>query len=106
MIFDIQAKRLRYKRKGYESDYEQGSDGDVDTNKYTSIYIYIYLRNLFTTEGCHFLTHTTFYQNTNLVSIKAGSTELALHSLVEQYYEAIDSDNFMVGIFLDFFTCF
>ena len=45
MIFDMQAKRLRYKRKSDESDYEQGSDGDVDTNKYTSIYdhIYIYL---------------------------------------------------------------
>ena len=83
MIFDIQIIRLRYKRKSYESDYEQGSDGDVDTNKYTSIYIYTFLRNLFTTEGCHFLTHTTCYQNTNLVSIKAGSTELALHSLVE-----------------------
>ena len=52
------------------------------------------------------MTHTTFYQNTNLVSIKAGSTELALHSLVEQYYEAIDSDNFMVGIFLDFSRAF
>ena len=84
MIFDMQAKRLRYKRKSDESDYEQGSDGDVDTNKYTNIYIYTFLRNLFTTEGCHFLTHTTFYQNTNLVSIKAASTELALHSLVEQ----------------------
>ena len=47
------------------------------------------------------MTRTTFYQNTNLVSIKAGSTELALHSLVEQYYEAIDSDNFIFGIFLD-----
>ena len=64
------------------------------------------MRNLFTTEGCHFLTHTTFYQNTNLVSIKAGSTELALHCLVEQYYEAIDSDNFMVGIFVDFSRAF
>ena len=39
MIFDMQAKRLRYKRKSDESDYEQG---DVDTNKYTSIYIYIF----------------------------------------------------------------
>ena len=39
MIFDMQAKRLRYKRKSDESDYEQGSDGDVDTNKYTSIYV-------------------------------------------------------------------
>ena len=50
MIFDMQAKRLRYKRKSDESDYEQGSDGDVDTNKYTSIYdhiqyIYIYIRD-------------------------------------------------------------
>ena len=42
MIFYMQAKRLRYKRKSDESDYEQGSDGDVDTNKYTSIYIYIF----------------------------------------------------------------
>ena len=108
MIFDMQAKRLRYKRKSDESDYEQGSDGDVYTNKYTNKYMYIYkfLRNLFTTEGCHFLTHTTFYQNTNLVSIKAGSTELALHSLVEQYYEAIDSDHFIFGIFLDFSRAF
>ena len=108
MVFNMQAKRLRYKRKSDESDYEQGSDGDVDTNKYTStcIYIYTFLRNLFTTEGCHFLTHTTFYQNTNLVSIKAGSTELALHSLVEQYYEAIDSDHFIFGIFLDFSRAF
>ena len=55
----MQAKRLRYKRKSDESDYKQGSDGDVDTNKYTSIYIYTFLINLFTTEGCHFLTHTT-----------------------------------------------
>ena len=31
MIFDMQAKRSRYKRKSDESDYEQGSDGDVDT---------------------------------------------------------------------------
>ena len=102
----MQAKRLRYKRKSDESDYEQGSDGDVDTNKYTSIYIYTFLRNLFTTEACYFVTHTTFYQNTNLVSIKAGSTELALHSLVEQYYEAIDSDHFIFGIFLDFSRSF
>ena len=58
------------------------------------------------TEGCHFLTHTTFYHNTNLVYIKAGSTELVIHSLVEQYYEAIASDNFMVGIFLDFSSAF
>ena len=43
MIFDMQAKGLRSKRKSDESDYEQGSDGDVDTNKYTSIYIYIYI---------------------------------------------------------------
>ena len=43
MMFDMQAKRLRYKRKSDESDYEQGSDGDVDTNKYTSIFDHIYI---------------------------------------------------------------
>ena len=37
---------------------------------------------------------------------KGRSTELAIHSLVEQYYEAIDGDNFMVGIFLDFSRAF
>ena len=29
-IFDMHAKRLRYKRKRDESDYKQGSDDDVD----------------------------------------------------------------------------
>ena len=57
MIFDMQAKRLRYKRKSDESDYEQGSDGDVDTNKYTSIYIYIFEKLIYN-RGLPFLdTH-------------------------------------------------
>ena len=42
-----------------------------------------------------------------MVFIKANQLNLiAIHSLVEQYYEAIDSDNFMVGIFLDFLRAF
>ena len=54
----MQAKRLRYKRKSDESDYEQGSDGDVDTNKYTSIYIYIFEKRIYN-RGLPFLdTHT------------------------------------------------
>ena len=96
MIFDMQAKRLRYKRKSDEPDYEQGSDGDVDTNKYTSIYIYIFEKLIYN-RGLPFLDTHNILSEYNLVSIKAGSTELALHSLVEQYHEAIDSDRF--------FTC-
>ena len=59
MIFDMQAKLLRYKRKSDESDYEQVSDGDVDTNKYTSIYTCIYIfEKLIYNRGLPFLdTH-------------------------------------------------
>ena len=37
MIINMQAKRLWYKRKSDESDYEQGSDGDVDVVKESDI---------------------------------------------------------------------
>ena len=37
MIIDMQAKQLRYKRISDESDYEQGSDGDVDVVKESDI---------------------------------------------------------------------
>ena len=82
IFFDMQAKRLRYKRKSDESDYEQGSDGDVDTNKYTSIYIYIFEKLIY----------------------NRGLPFLDTHNNLSEYQFGID--NFIFGIFLDFSRAF
>ena len=37
---------------------------------------------------------------------KGLSTEMAIHTLTEKYYEAMDNNDFMVGIFLDFSRAF